>query len=231
MGVLWCSPCPRVPMTTPQWFKSWGTGMHLQEFSLGWHVPPSPGGSGSASSRTGATHYTFQIQDNYLSLVSFSKILHWGKLMLQKIFMDQLYWLEKISSFTTLGIVDVICLGLISGYGVPLTGAEQQGFIIFISCAEGAWCSSLRQSLRREWCFALDSFFPSSVFKMPRWGWRSGSTNTSFCPSGVLEGEVLPLRKLIWPLVQWQAVGPDQQVLGRRKSLLLFKRPIICSCT
>lgn len=37
---------------------------------------------------------------------------------------------RKISSSTTLAIVDVIYLGLIHGYGVSLTGAEQQGFII-----------------------------------------------------------------------------------------------------
>lgn len=77
---------------------------------------------------------------------------------------------EKRSSFTTLAIVDVICLGLIYGYGVSLTEAEQQGFIIFSSCAEGAWCNSLGQCLRRKWHFGLESFFPNSVFKMP--GWR-----------------------------------------------------------
>lgn len=35
--------------------------------------------SGSASNRTAATQYTPKIQDNYFSLVSFSKILHWRK--------------------------------------------------------------------------------------------------------------------------------------------------------
>lgn len=67
----------------------------LATYSLERRVPPSPGDFGFASKRTAATHYTLQIQHNYVSLTSFSKILHWRKLMLQEIFMDNFGSLKK----------------------------------------------------------------------------------------------------------------------------------------
>lgn len=58
-------------------------------------MPLSPGDSGFASDRTAATHYVRQIQHSNFSLTSFSKTLHWRKLMLQKIFMDNFSSLKE----------------------------------------------------------------------------------------------------------------------------------------